>query len=168
MLSEKMQDAFNDQMNFEIYSGYIYEAMAAYFDSMNLTGFASWMKVQFQEEQFHADKFYGHIVERGARARYTSWPELPVEWESPLAAFENALEHERLVTSRIGKLVSMAIEEQDHASNNFLQWYVAEQVEEESSVDGVIQQLKLMTGAPGGVFMLDRELGQRVFTPPVA
>jgi len=168
MLSKKIEDAFNDQMMFEIYSANIYMSMATYFDSMNLTGFSTWMKVQYDEEMFHARKFYNHIDERGGRVIIGGIDAPATDWDSPLAAFENALEHERIVTGRIGDLVEMATDEKDHASVNFLQWYVNEQVEEEASVDGVIQQLKLMAGAPGGLFMLDRELGQRTFTPPAA
>ncbi len=168
MLSKTIEKAMNDQMNFEIYSANIYMSMAAYFDSMNLVGFSNWMKVQYQEEIFHAMKFYGHINERGGRVRMGSMPEPPTDWESPLAAFENALEHERIVTGRINDIVSLSMAEKDHASTNFMQWYVAEQVEEESNVDGVIQKLKLMAGAPGALFMIDGELGQRVYTPPAA
>ena len=166
MLSKTVENAMNDQMNFEIYSANIYLSMATYFDSMNLTGFANWMKVQYQEEIFHAMKFYGYINERGGRVLLSGMPEPPTEWKSPIAAFGNALEHERIVTGRINDLVSLAMEEKDHASTNFLQWYVAEQVEEEANVDDVIKKLTLMGDAPGGMFMLDRELGTRVFTPP--
>jgi len=166
MLSERIETALNDQMAFEMYSANIYLSMATWFDSKNLTGFARWMKVQYEEEMFHAMKLYGFINERGGRALIAAIPEPQAEWESPLAAFENALAHERIVTGRINDLVSMAVEEKDHATANFLQWYVGEQVEEEASADGVIQQLKLMEGAAGALFMLDRELGQRIFTPP--
>ena len=166
MLSKTIESAMNDQFNFEIYSANIYMSMASYFDAMNLTGFANWMKTQYQEEIFHAMKFYGHINERGGRVLMSSLDAPETEWDSPLAAFENALHHERIVTGRIDDLVSLSIKEQDHASTNFLQWYISEQVEEEANVDGVIQKLKLASGAPGALFMLDVELGQRVFTPP--
>ena len=92
----------------------------------------------------------------------------PSTVRSPLAAFENALEHERVVTGRINDIASLAAEKKDFATANFIQWYVAEQVEEEATADGIVQQLKLMQNAPGGLFMLDRELGQRVYTPPAA
>ena len=166
MLDEKIENAFNDQMMFEMYSANIYLSMGAYFDAKNLTGFANWMKVQYQEEMFHVMKFYDYINERGGRVIIKGIDAPKTDWDSPLAAFENALAHEQIVTSRINKLVDLAGEEKDHASLNFLQWFVAEQVEEESNVDGVIQQLRLIADAPGGLFMLDRELGQRVFTPP--
>ena len=168
MLSKKIEDAFNDQMMFEMFSADIYLSMATWFDAKDLKGFATWMKVQYDEEMFHARKFYDYIDERSGRVIIGSIGAPDTEWDSPLAAFETALGHEQIVTARIGDLVELASEEKDHASYNFLQWYVAEQVEEESSVDGVIQQLKLVEGAPGGIFMLDRELGQRTFTPPAA
>jgi len=166
MLSEKTENALNDQMNFEMLSANIYLSMATWFDSKNLSGFAQWMRVQYQEEMFHAMKLGRFINERGGRVLIGAIAAPQTEWDSPLAAFENALAHERIVTGRINDLVSMAVEEKDHATANFLQWYVGEQVEEEASADGVIQQLKLMEGAAGALFMLDRELGQRVFTPP--
>ncbi len=168
MLSEKIEAALNDQMNFEIYSANIYLSMAMWFDSKNLAGCAKWMKTQYQEEIFHAMKMYGFIDERGGRGVLKGIPEPQADWATPLAAFENALAHEQIVTGRINDLVSLAVDEKDHATANFLQWYVAEQVEEEASVDGVVQQLRLMEGAAGGLFMLDRELGQRVFTPPAS
>jgi len=166
MLNEGIEDALNSQMNFEMYSANIYMSMATWFDARNLAGFANWMKVQYSEEMFHFTKFYDYINERGGRVLLSGMDAPATEWDSPPAAFENALEHERIVTGRINDLVAQAAEAKDHATVNFLQWFVGEQVEEEASVDGVIQQLNLMEGAPGGLFMLDRELGQRVFTPP--
>ena len=168
MLGVKIESAFNDQMTFEMYSANIYLSMAAWFDAKNLAGFAQWMKIQYQEEMFHAMKFYDFINERGGRVLIKGIAEPSSQWDSPLAAFENALAHERIVSGRINDLVTMAAAEKDHASVNFLQWFIAEQVEEESSVDAVAQQLKLVEGAPGGLFMLDRELGLRVFTPPAS
>ena len=168
MLSKKMEAALNDQMMFEIYSANIYMSMATYFDAMNLTGFASWMKVQYEEEIFHAMKFYGYIDERSGRVVIGGTDAPQTEWDSPLAAFENALAHERIVSGRINDLVSQAVDEKDRATENFLQWYVAEQVEEEASVDNVAAQLRLASDSPGALFMIDRELGQRVFTPPAA
>lgn len=167
MLSKEIQDSLNSQMNFEMYSANIYMSMAAWFDSKNLTGFATWMKVQYSEEMFHFTKFYNFIDERGGRIVLGAMAAPQLDWDSPLAAFENALEHERIVTSRINDLVAQATEAKDHATVNFLQWFVGEQVEEEANADGIAQQLKLMEGAPGGLFMLDREMAQRVFTPPV-
>ena len=166
MISEKIQQAFNDQINAETHSAYLYWSMVAYFESINLTGFASWMRCQAQEEMVHATKFFDFINERGGRVRLTAIEAPATEWDSPLAAFEAAYTHEQYITGRINDLVKLAREENDHAAEIFLQWFVTEQVEEEASADEVVQQLKLMAGAPGGLFMLDRELGPRVFTPP--
>ena len=166
MLSKKIQDAFNDQLNSEAYSAYLYLSMSAYFESINLRGFASWMRVQTQEETVHTMKFYDFINERNGRVELAAVEAPPTEWDSPLAVFEAAYAHVQKVTARINALVDLAAGQSDHASEIFLQWFVTEQVEEESSADEVIQKLKLMADAPGGLFMLDQELAQRVFTPP--
>jgi ferritin len=168
MISKKMEKALNEQVNAELYSAYLYLSMEAYFKSLNLNGFANWMRVQAQEEVSHAMKIYGFIDERGGRITLKTIDGPDTKWDSPLAVFEAVYEHERKVTGLINNLVDLAIEEKDHATNSFLQWFVNEQVEEEASADKLVQQLKMMDKAPGGMFMLDRELGQRVFTPPVA
>lgn len=166
MLEKKMEKAINDQINAELYSAYLYLSMAAYFESTNLKGFSSWMRVQTMEEQAHAKKFYDFVNERGGRVILSAIEAPPAEWESPLAAFENVLEHEQLVTGRINDLVNLAQELKDHASNSFLQWYVDEQVEEEATASEIIQSLKLTQNDSSGLFMIDRELGQRTFVPP--
>ena len=166
MLNEKMEKALNDQLNAEMYSSYLYLSMAAYFQSINLSGFSTWMRVQTQEEMVHAMKFYDFINERGGRVALGQIEGPPTEWESPLDAFEAALEHEQKVTGLINTLMDLALEGRDHATQIFLQWFVTEQVEEEDSANEVIQKIKLMGDAQGGLFMIDRELGQRTFTPP--
>jgi len=168
MLSKRMEEALNQQVNAELYSSYLYLSMSAYFESINLKGFANWMKVQAQEELLHAMKIYDFINERGGRVTLTSIDAPPTEWDSPLAAFEGVYEHECKVTGLINDLVNLALEEKDHASHIFLQWFVTEQVEEEASADEIVQRLKLMGDARGGLFMLDRELGQRAFTLPTS
>ena len=168
MISKKMAEALNKQINAELYSAYLYLSMESYFKSMNLNGFANWMRIQTQEELVHAMKIYDFINERGGRVLLKSIEQPPTEWESPLAAFEAAYKHEQKVTGLINDLVNLAIEEKDHASNTFLQWFVNEQVEEEASVNEVVQKLKKINNASGGQFLIDRELGQRVFTPPQA
>jgi len=167
MISKKMEEALNGQVNAELYSAYLYLSMESYFKSLNLSGFAGWMRAQAQEEMMHAMKIYDFINERGGRVTLKAIDGPPTEWDSPLAVFEAVYAHEQKVTSLINDLVDLAIKEKDHATNSFLQWFVNEQVEEESSADEVVQQLKMMENAPGGIFMLDRELGRRVFTPPV-
>ena len=167
MIDKKMQGAFNEQIKAELYSAYLYLSMVAYFESVNLPGFANWMRAQTQEEVMHAMKIYDYVNERGGRVILKSIGEPQTEWESPLAAFEAAYEHEQKVTGLINGLVNLAIEEKDHAANMFLQWFINEQVEEENNADAIVQKLKLMADAPGGMYMLDNEMGQRVFTPPV-
>ncbi len=166
MLKEKMLAAFNKQINAEMYSAYLYLSMEAYFQSINLTGFANWMRVQTQEEMMHAMKFYDFVFERGGKVTLEAIDKPPLTWDSPLAAFKEVLKHEQHVTSLINDLVDLAIKEKDHASNIFLQWFVTEQVEEEASADAVIQRLKLAKDNASGLFMIDAELGQRVFTMP--
>ncbi len=161
MLSEKMQDAINGQLNAELYSSYLYLSMNAYFKSINLDGFANWMYYQAQEELAHAMKFYDFINQRGGRVSLLKIEAPPYQWDSPRAVFEATLEHERKVTGLINELVELALAEHDHATNIFLQWFVSEQVEEEENVGGVLEQLKLMGEAKGGLFMIDRELAKR-------
>ena len=166
MIHKKMEKAINDQINSELYSAYLYFSMAAYFDSINLKGFSSWMRVQTMEEEAHVKKFYDYLSSRSGRVVLSKIAAPPSEWGSPLAAFEHVLEHEQMVTGRINDLVDLSVKLKDHATNSFLKWYVDEQVEEEESADGVIQSLKLNENNPGGLFMIDKELAQRTFVPP--
>ena len=168
MLNNDMEKALNAQVNAEMYSAYLYLSMSAYFQSKSLGGFASWMRVQAQEEMVHAMKIYDFINERGGRVILELIEAPPTEWDSPLATMEAVYEHEQKVTGLINELVELALEKHDHATNIFLQWFVSEQVEEEDSANDVVEKIKLMGDARGGLFMLDRELGQRVFTPPAA
>ncbi|MGC9318059.1 MAG: ferritin [Armatimonadota bacterium] len=166
MIDERMAAAINDQINAELYSAYIYYSMSAWFEEQNLPGMAQWMKAQTQEELFHADKFFNYLTERGGRVVMKAIDEPQTEWDSPLAVFEHAYEHEQYVTGRINDLVDLAIELKDHATNQFLQWYVEEQVEEEASADEVVQQLKRIGDSANALYMLDREMGARTFAPP--
>ena len=166
MISEKLQHAINEQITFEISSGLIYKAMAAYFDSEDLPGFAHWMKVQFEEELFHAEKLAAYVNDAGGRVRYLAIEAPGNDYDAPLHAFETSLKHEQLVTSRINSLMTMAKDENDHAAQICLQWFVSEQVEEEATFGQVIAELKRIKDDGRGLIMLDRELGQRTFTPP--
>ena len=168
MIKEKIQNVLNKQVNAEMYSAYLYLSMSAYFESIDLKGFANWMQVQAQEEIMHAMKFYNYIFERGGRVTLSAIDAPPKEWSSPLEVFENTLQHEQKVTDLINRLVDLASEEKDHATYNFLQWFIAEQVEEEASANEMVQKLKLVAEERGGFFMLDKEFGQRVFTAPAA
>ena len=165
-MDKKMIDALNEQINAELYSAYMYFSMSAYFESMNLKGFSSWMRVQTMEEQTHTKKFYDYLTSRGGRVILSEIKAPPTEWDSPLSAFEETLKHEQYVTSLINKLVDLALDLRDHATNSFLQWFVNEQVEEEASVGDVLQNLKLNADNPGGLFLIDKDLAQRTFVPP--
>ena len=167
MLKEKMLKALNEQINAEMYSSYLYLSMESYFQSVSLTGFAAWMRGQVQEELFHGMKMYDYVCERGGRVSLETIKKPDSSWKSPQAAFKHILKHEQLVTSLINDLVDLAMKERDHATLNFLQWFVAEQVEEEASVGEIVDKLKLIKDDTSGLFMLDAELGKRVFTLPV-
>jgi ferritin len=166
MISKKMQEALNEQVTAEFYSAYLYLAMEAFFESVNLPGFANWMRVQTQEELTHGIKIYDFVNERGGRVILKAIEQPPSEWASPLAVFEAAYKHEQKVTGLINALVNLAIEEKDHAANSSLQWFVDEQVEEEKSASDIVGKLKLIKDSPEALFMVDQELAQRVFTPP--
>jgi ferritin len=166
MLSKTMEKALNDQVQWELYSAYLYVSMATYFEEKGLMGFANWLHVQDQEEKFHAQKFYDFIVSRSGRVILQAIQAPPHDWASPLAVFEEALAHEQGVTARIYKLMDLALEEKDHGTASMLKWFVDEQVEEEASVSDVIAKLKLVEQTAGGAFMLDKDLATRVYTPP--
>lgn len=168
ILSEKIQKALNSQINTEMYSAYLYLSMSAYFESINLPGFANWMQIQAQEELTHAMKIYNHINERSGRIKLGAIEEPISEWSSPLEVFRNAYSHEQKVTGLINKLVDLAISESDHATNIFLQWFVTEQIEEEMNADGIVQKLKLAGDSPNALLMLDSELMGRTFMLPAS
>ena len=161
MLSEKMQKALNKQINAEFYSAYLYLAFSTYFESANLPGFAHWMRIQYQEETMHGLKIFDNIIERGGEVVLDKIDKPELKVDSPLATFEQTLEHERKVTGLINELAALAVKEQDFATQNFLQWFVNEQVEEEANASKLVQQLKLIGESSGGLFMLDRELSSR-------
>ncbi len=165
MIKEKIQNALNEQLNAELYSSYLYLSMSAYFESVALKGFANWMQVQAQEELTHAMKFYDFIQESGGRVILTAVDAPQIQWDSPLAAFEHVYQHEQKVTGLINNLVNLAVTEADHASNNFLQWFVTEQIEEEASADEIVQKIKLSGDDRSALSFLDQELGKRVFSP---
>jgi ferritin len=168
MIDPKMEAAINAQINAEMYSAYLYLSMAAYFQSVNLPGFASWMRVQYQEETFHAMKFFDYLMERGGRAELTAIAAPAKEFASPVAIFEETLAHERVVTGLIHKLADLAQSLGDHATSFMLQWFINEQVEEEATAEQVLMELKMIEGNSSAMFLMNRELGARVFTPPAA
>jgi len=161
MLSETMQNAFNNQINAEMFSSNLYLSMAAYFESLNLPGFATWLEVQAKEEMGHAMKFYKYINERRGRAWIRGVESPQGMWNTPLEVFEHVLKHEQHVTSLVNKLVEMATLEKDIASQVFLQWFVNEQVEEEKNADEIVQRLKMIGSSMSGLLMLDHHVGKR-------
>ncbi|MBC7109727.1 MAG: ferritin [Archaeoglobi archaeon] len=163
-MNEKVLNALNRQINAELYSAYLYLSMAAYFGFEGLKGFANWMRVQAQEELMHAMKIFDYVNERGGRVKLEAIEAPPSEWRNPLEVFESVLSHEKKVTSMINGLVELSMEEKDHATYNFLQWFVAEQVEEEASADEIRRQLELIGDDRRALLMIDRELAQRKFT----
>lgn len=161
MIGKKMEKALNDQINAEVYSAYLYIAMAASFEGKNLKGFAHWMTVQAQEEVGHAMKIYGYVNSVGGRVVLDAVAKPPKDFGSPLKTFEAAYKHEQYITGRINKLVALAQKESDHTANAFLQWFVTEQVEEEASTSDVVELLKMAKDHPPALFMVDQQLASR-------
>jgi ferritin len=161
MISEKLQDAINEQIKYELYSAYMYLSMSADCSARNLTGFEHWMRLQAQEEIEHAMRFYDFLLERGGRVELQAIDKPPFEFGSPLEIMEQSLEHERFVTSRINGLYDLALAEQDRPAQIMLQWFVTEQVEEEASIDEIVQRMKMFGTDGAALFMLDRDLEAR-------
>ncbi|MBR3888919.1 ferritin [bacterium] len=167
MINEKMEKAFNDQINKEFYSEYLYLAMKARFAEWNLQGFVNWFDVQVQEEHAHGMGMYDYLLERGGSVELEAIDKPVVEGDTPLAIFEQVLKHEEFVTSRINALMDVAEEVKDRAALSFLDWYLKEQVEEEVSVGGVLATLKFIGDDKKALLLLDKDLGARVFNAPV-
>lgn len=165
MLKENMKEALNKQINEELYSAYLYLSMSAYFESIGLKGFANWMMVQYKEETDHAMKIYNYLLSHGAGVKLLAINEPAHKWESPLDAFEATLKHEQYITQCINNLIDLAEESKDRPTYNFLQWYIDEQVEEEENDREIIDKLKLVGENSNGLFMIDKELTQRTYTP---
>lgn len=168
MVSETIQTQINDQIQAEFYSSYLYLQMSAWLDEQGLKGMSHWMDIQAQEEWSHGMKFYRYLLERGGTVAFQAIQAPPTTWASPLAAFQQALEHERMVTGRINALVDLTIDERDHATRSLLQWFVDEQVEEESNAEENVRLLTMSDGNPQATFMIDRQLmGRPEMTPQV-
>ena len=168
MIKKEVLDALNEQINAESYSAFMYLSMAAYFENIGLPGFANWMKVQYQEEAAHALKFFNYVTDRGGRVVLKAIDQVPVDFDGIVDVYEKTLAHENHVTDLINNLMNVAIAASDHASQSFFKWFVDEQVEEEANVEKILATLKLINGQGNGIFMMDRELGQRVFVDPNA
>lgn len=166
MISSEMTKALNGQINFELYSTYLYLSFSSYCSFVGLKGAANWFSIQVQEEMTHVQRMYKYVVSTGAHVVLTAIEEPPVEFKSLTHMFEETLKHERLVTGRINDLVNRTIEEKDHATEVLLQWFVSEQVEEEEAAKDVLDKLKLAGEDGSGLLLIDTELGARVFVPP--
>lgn len=161
MIDKGTQQALNQQLKEEMYSSYLYLAMSAYLEGNNFRGMATWMRVQAQEEYSHAMKFFDYVHERGGTVTLLALEQPQAEWPSILAAFKAAAAHERSITKKIHALVDKASTEKDHATLNFLQWFVKEQVEEEATVDAIVKRLEAVGDSPAGLYHLDHDLGKR-------
>lgn len=168
MIKKEVLKSINDQINAESYSAYLYLSMSAYFEEMGLSGFANWMKIQYQEESAHALKFFNYLIERNGKISLKAIAQVPVEFNGIIEVFENTLTHEIHVTALINNLMDVAVAASDHATQSFLKWFVDEQVEEEANVEKIIATLKLINGEGNGLFMMDREMQMRVFVDPNA
>jgi ferritin len=166
MISDKMVKSINQQINREIYSGYLYLSMASYAFSQGFKGTSNWLTVQMQEEFAHATIMYNYVNAQGSRVILDAIEQPPSEFKSLSEIFERTLEHEKTVTKNINGLISLARKENDNATEIFYQWFVTEQVEEESNASEIINQLKIVGEKGAAIFMLDAELGKRVFVPP--
>ncbi len=166
MISPKIQDAINAQINAEFWSAYLYLSMGMHFEAEGHAGIANWFRIQFKEEQAHAEIFINYLIQRGGRVELKPIDAVPTEWASPLAAFEATLEHEEKVTSLINNLYALAESEHDYATRGKLDWFVSEQVEEEETAKNLIDRLKLVGDNGLALFMLDQELAARVYNVP--
>jgi ferritin len=165
MLQKKVLDTLNQQFNHELYSAYLYFAVAGYFEAHNLKGFAHWMTQQATEELHHVHRIFRYINDKRGRVEFRVIGTPPPDWKSHLAAVEEAYKHECVVSEQINECVAMAIAEKDYSTHTFLQWFVAEQVEEEATTDDLVQKLKMIGDNPSGLFLLDTELGRRAGAP---
>jgi len=167
-MNQKVELALNEQINAELHSAYLYLSMSSWFDSTGLRGFANWERIQAMEERDHALKIFDYVITRGGRAVMTQIDAPQSEWKDAKDAFETQLAHEQKVTSLINNLVDLSISEKDHATGNFLQWFVNEQVEEEDNARTILEQLKMISQEKGAglLYMLDKELAARTYTPP--
>lgn len=165
IMNKKLVDAINDQIKYEFFSSFLYLAMASYAAGLEMTGFQSWLLTQADEEQLHATKFVNYLNDRGERALIKGFEDPKNDYSSLLEAFEDGLAHEKIVTQRINNLMSLALEDKDFATSNFLNWYIDEQVEEESSFTTVINKLKMVGDSAIGLYQLDKEMATRPAAP---
>lgn len=161
MIKEKILKTLNKQINEELYSSYLYLSMSTYFSSLNYDGFAKWMRLQSKEEYEHGMKIYDYILQRDGKVVLSKIETPKALWKSPLEVFQETLKHEQHISACINNIVDLATQEKDHATSQFFQWYVAEQVEEEANASNILEKMKMVGDNKSGLFMLDRELGHR-------
>lgn len=161
MLSEKMIQALNKQIQEEFYSAYLYLGMSAYYELKGMKGFARWLKLQHDEEAGHAMKIYHYLAEQGAKIELLEIAKPSFKQGSNIEIFEQILNHEKHITSCFNRLIEMSLQEKDYASHTFLQWFIMEQVEEEAHAGEIVDKLKMIQEQPGALFMMDSVLGKR-------
>lgn len=161
MIGKNTAVAINEQINKEMYSAYLYLAMSAWCASQGFPGAARWLKIQFEEEMEHADKFFDYMITRGARVELAEIKAPKAEFKSVKSLFDEVLKHEQFVTQSIYTIVETAQKEKDHASVSFLQWFVNEQVEEESHAQEIVDFLAKIGDSTQGLMILDGKLGKR-------
>jgi ferritin len=163
MINQKLEKALNEQINKEMYSAYLYMSMSAYSTNIGLNGFSNWFMVQYHEEMEHAMRIYNYINDHGGKVILKAIDEPPTTFKDPLDMFNKTLKHEKFVTKLINELMDLAISEKDHATQIFLQWFVTEQIEEEANDNEILDKLNLIGKQGNGIYLIDKELGQRVF-----
>lgn len=166
-MDKKLEAAFNDQINKEYYSAYLYLAMKTVFAEMNLPGFVNWFDIQVQEEKAHAVGMYDYVLERGGHVELGAIDKPELIGKTPAEIFKQVLEHEKFVTSRINAVYDVAEELKDRAAMLFLNWYIKEQVEEEASASDILAKIEMIGDNTHALMDLDKELAARVFNPPI-
>ena len=167
MLSKKMKKELNEQINREMYSAYLYMSISSHSNSIWLPGFANWFMVQYNEEMEHAMKIYDYVNSQGGKVKLMAIDEPLSDFKNPMDMFQKTLKHEQFITKCINELVDLSINEKDHATQIFLQWFVTEQIEEEGNDNDIISKLELAGTKGNGLFMIDKELSTRIYNPPV-
>ncbi|AWX31912.1 MAG: ferritin [Methanosphaera sp.] len=160
MLDAKMEQALNDQLNAEMASGYLYLSMATYFEDKDLPGFGHSLRLHAEEELEHAMRFYDYILRKGGSVKLQAIEQPQYEWDSVVAVYEHIQEHEELVTSLIHNLVDLSYELKDHATNQFLLWFVEEQVEEEELAAEDLRKVRMSANSTELLYLLDKEYGE--------
>lgn len=163
MINKKVEQIINEQIKHELESYYVYLSMSAYFEDQDLAGMAHWMRAQAHEEMIHAMKFFDHINDRGGRVVLQDLKQIKTEWSSPLEAWEDAYEHEQFISNKINGIMTVVREEKDYSAEPLIDWFVKEQIEEEATSSKIVAEMRRIDNSKGGLFMIDRELGNRAF-----